>query len=288
MKHLSHILCPVDFSDASYEAIRRASFLARLFQADLTLLHVVQIPVSYGVDYGIDPQSTKLVERASGQARTLLRQAKKAYIPYAVKCKSSIRYGNTSHEIEEEAKRLNSDFIVMAMDNSPNSEKVYQEIVNRVSCPVLYLPCSKNALGKSSYMGFKKILIPLNLDAHIPIDTTGLLRYIRDYFSAMGPELLILCVIEPGASQEVVQKRKVEIEAYADDFLDSGASKVTVQLFQGEYPDQEITRIATAESCDIIMMYTHVLHDERDEPGPVTHGVIQSAETAVLTLRNEG
>ena len=37
-----HILCAVDFSDTSEEACRRALELARLFGAELSLLHIVE------------------------------------------------------------------------------------------------------------------------------------------------------------------------------------------------------------------------------------------------------
>jgi universal stress protein A len=42
MKNFKKILCPTDFSEASYEAVKMANDLAEHFSAQLTLVHVVQ------------------------------------------------------------------------------------------------------------------------------------------------------------------------------------------------------------------------------------------------------
>jgi len=40
-----HIVCPTDFSDCSRAALRTAAELARRFEAELTLVHVVELPL---------------------------------------------------------------------------------------------------------------------------------------------------------------------------------------------------------------------------------------------------
>ena len=40
MIHISHVLCPVDFSDCSRHALIRAAAIAGWYDADLTLLYV--------------------------------------------------------------------------------------------------------------------------------------------------------------------------------------------------------------------------------------------------------
>src|SRR5687768_6689149 len=44
MISLKRILCPIDFSDFSLDALRHAVVLAKWYSADLTLLHVEQSP----------------------------------------------------------------------------------------------------------------------------------------------------------------------------------------------------------------------------------------------------
>ncbi|RMG25848.1 MAG: universal stress protein, partial [Bacteroidetes bacterium] len=135
MKQLYHLLCPVDFSAASYEAIEKAGFLAQLFQADLTLLHVVKVPVSFGVDYGMDEQSEVLTQKAARHARLLLREAKRAYIPYAVKCKSSIRFGQPAREILREVKQLKADLLIWGMESGGEGDELFAHL-----CEDLHIP----------------------------------------------------------------------------------------------------------------------------------------------------
>src|SRR6187399_1844477 len=44
MVHITHILCPVDFSDFSRHAFDRAVGIARSYGAELTVLHVLPVP----------------------------------------------------------------------------------------------------------------------------------------------------------------------------------------------------------------------------------------------------
>lgn len=67
-KPFSHLLCPVDFSASSREALALASELAAP-HARLTLLHVIELPLTYtgglpGADYlgDVDKRSTDLLE----------------------------------------------------------------------------------------------------------------------------------------------------------------------------------------------------------------------------------
>ena len=65
----AHILCPIDFSDSSRHAVERAAQLAAPSGAGLTLLHVIELPVTaagepFGVDFleGIEQGSGRVLD----------------------------------------------------------------------------------------------------------------------------------------------------------------------------------------------------------------------------------
>ena len=65
-----NILCAIDFSDPSREALRAAAELARTSQATLVLVHVWQAPL-WTTDYGIQLPSDALLEARRAEETNL-------------------------------------------------------------------------------------------------------------------------------------------------------------------------------------------------------------------------
>ena len=52
----SKIICPTDFSQASYNAVEYAAKLAQVFWCELVLVHIEKVlPVSFHTTYDINP-----------------------------------------------------------------------------------------------------------------------------------------------------------------------------------------------------------------------------------------
>lgn len=284
MTPLKNILCPVDFSEASYDAIEKASFLARLFQANLTLLHVIPpLAQSLGLDSGPDRRQ-EILEASEERARTLMRQAKRRFIPYAVNSKSSIRVGRASEEILADAERLNSDLIVMAAQGTEVGKSL-KTVMDLAQCPVMaYRRIEQsNELGEQ-LKGFRKILLPLPIDTDL--NAPGHLEsYIETYLSHMSPELVMAKMIEPDISQEERVKTRLELEALGEQFIDMGLNKVRCHMLEGTYSADLIVRLAQQEGCDLIMMDGPSPPSRRQDIGGFTHQVAKAAEMPVFTMR---
>jgi nucleotide-binding universal stress UspA family protein len=283
MKHLNHILCPVDFSENSYAAIEKASFLAQLFQADLTLLHVLSVlPRSFGVVWGRDRQSEEDVAQATEKARSLLRAAKQKYVPYAVTCKSSIRVGKVSEEIIQEAETLNADLIVMAMHGAKLSEaSLTTKVISHSTRPVLTY-YAHPAEGEESRKGFRRILIPVDPVVGI----SELSQFVVQYLSMMSPEVLLLTILNPEAAPQRIEQAKRYLDNQARMLSEAGLRRVRSKVMLGELPAQHINRIAVAEGCDLIMLNTH---DKKDRPkaplGTVASSLVNTTHLPLFTLR---
>jgi nucleotide-binding universal stress UspA family protein len=84
----AHILCPIDFSDSSRHAVERAAQFAAPTGAGITLLNVIELPVTYtgetfGVDFlqGIEQRSAGLLEEWASDLRS------KVAVPVATEIK---------------------------------------------------------------------------------------------------------------------------------------------------------------------------------------------------------
>jgi universal stress protein A len=73
------VLCPVDFSDSSREAMRRAADLVKLTGGSLTLFHVAYVPLTAYADGGpmLPSSGPELTEQLGKAAETTLAEWKK-------------------------------------------------------------------------------------------------------------------------------------------------------------------------------------------------------------------
>ncbi|RMG69477.1 MAG: universal stress protein [Bacteroidetes bacterium] len=284
MDTLKHILCPVDFSPSSYDAVEKASFLARLYQADLTMLHVISVvPKSFGVAYGLDMSSQTLVEDAHDKIRDLLREAKRKYVPFAVSCKSSIRTGRVSDEIIKEAREKDTDLIVMAAHGLSLSGSI-SEVIEGADCPVVAYQRLEGE-NHEQRLGFRKILVPVDHQAG-RAGLVDLRKNMNLFLSRMSPEVVLLTVLPPDSTSEQEKFFKTALEDEGRAFIADGAYKVTIKVMEGKFPSEHINRLAILEGCDLIFMPVE-LPGRQGTQMDLTRHVVSAAKMPVFALRKK-
>jgi len=144
------ILVPVDFSSCSEEAFRVALALAREFQAEVLLLHVVDTKSLVALNVlGLAlpseeaAQKKRLRHRARLNARHLLQleEAK------GVKVRRLLAEGSPFVEIARAARSEKADLVVMGSygGQAGNVDKIFfgstaEKVVRTAGCPVLCVP----------------------------------------------------------------------------------------------------------------------------------------------------
>jgi universal stress protein A len=135
------ILCPIDFSEISANALEYAVFLASHHHAELLMLHVVEQLHEFE-HYQIlvlTPQelAEKMEKQAYEELNRLTEQIKKT-----VKVEIVVRQGKPFVEIIKAAKEKNMDLIVMASHGRTGVShmlmgSVAEKVVRKANCPVL-------------------------------------------------------------------------------------------------------------------------------------------------------
>jgi nucleotide-binding universal stress UspA family protein len=133
------VLCPIDFSTDSFTAIDFAADFARQSNGQLTLLHVVDNPLTdfygpRGANYYAE------VEHAIEKSRQLLTDAARTYaagVPYEV----VVKHGNPYTEIIDLATAQHADVIVMSTHGRTGPRRlvigsVTEKVVRAAPCPV--------------------------------------------------------------------------------------------------------------------------------------------------------
>ncbi|NLD38963.1 MAG: universal stress protein [Desulfatiglans sp.] len=147
------ILCPTDFSEPSYKALKAADDLAKEFRAELILIHVVSpmqvFPSSPGFAPGMMASNAYLPEDIASDikkhATESLEMTVKEKVSQGVKSKTVILHGNPAEEIAKYAEESKVSVIIMGTHGLTGWRhlllgSVTEKVARIASCPVLTIP----------------------------------------------------------------------------------------------------------------------------------------------------
>jgi nucleotide-binding universal stress UspA family protein len=144
------ILCPLDFSDASMQALKYAMSLAQEADARLTVLHVMQYKISElpemhdprpsGRPLSLDEFRARCEEETRRRLEEAVPQDVKAY----ARVETKIASGKPYQAILAEAAQEEADLIVMGVHGRNPVDLMFlgsttQHVLRRAGCPVLTL-----------------------------------------------------------------------------------------------------------------------------------------------------
>jgi nucleotide-binding universal stress UspA family protein len=137
------ILCPTDFSEASFVALKRAEELARHFAAELIVAHV--IPTLPGPHSFPDPQASFNFDVPLFQQELAIKaeqMLKDLVSHHKVGTRNVVTTGEAAPEIIRIAQQEHVDLIVIASHGLTGWRRlvfgsVAEKVVRRATCPVL-------------------------------------------------------------------------------------------------------------------------------------------------------
>ncbi|MCS6975828.1 MAG: universal stress protein [Gemmatales bacterium] len=137
--HFKTVLCPVDFSETSRQALRLAHALARLSDGRLIVLFV-GAPALMVTDGVMAAPALGSEEPDPDSLKGQLREFVKPVIGEAVELR--VDYGNAAEEILEHADQCHADLIVMGTHGRTGLGRllmgsVAEHVLRRAKCPVL-------------------------------------------------------------------------------------------------------------------------------------------------------
>lgn len=160
---IHRMLAPTDFSDHAKHVLRYAADLARLYHAELHVLHVVvpseravvvpTVETPAGISGAVLAQVDEAAEAA---ARTALEaEARALSDEYDVVPISSVRAGLPWHAIAEYAAEQRIDLIVIGTHGRGMLKRVIlgstsKAVLEHVACPVLMVPIGSSSLTSAA------------------------------------------------------------------------------------------------------------------------------------------
>ena len=251
---MKRILVPTDFSPAAQTAADVAASIARKENAQLILLHVIELPSddSYNVEGEVltienweeKIFSMKLIERGKQKLERLTRDLNNL----GVAATSQLRMGSPFLGIRNFVQTEEIDLVVMGTSGHSRLEEMIigsntEKVVRHAKCPVLTV---HNAVVKSD---FKNIVYATNLSPEeepfgkVVINT-------RDMYNGT----VHLVRINTPLNFESDVKVKNDMEAFAKRI---GLKNYTINTYNHYKEEEGIMHFAKAIDADLIALSTH-------------------------------
>jgi nucleotide-binding universal stress UspA family protein len=296
---ITRILCPVDLSEFSRDALRHALALAEWYEAQVTVCHIYSAPQPLLPVTGMPgdvalPPPVKLDEIAEHVRQFCASSFQDSGKPVEI----VVTEGNAAKEIVSLAERLPADLVVLGTHGRSGFERLFlgsvtEKVLRTTRAPIMTIPPPVTQPGPALY---KTILCPLDFsDA-----STRALEYAVSLAQEADARLILLHVIEnllgeQGAS-EMGHLSVSEYDRYLEvDAMARLKSVVPEAARVWSAPEErvvrgrayrEILKVASDEGVELIVMgvqgkgaLTRLVF------GSTTHHVIREAGCPVLTLR---
>lgn len=286
------ILCPVDFSPHSRDALRHAVSTAQRFGGRVTVMFV-EDPLLTAAAGG--SPAGQLIARTKIELERFVTRSIATLRPLQNDIAQVVATGNPAAEILRTAKHLRSDLIVVGTQGLGGFRKLFfgsttEQILRRVAIPVLAIPPSKRSRSKGARpVTVRKVIAPLDLTGAWQSDAMRAANVAVEF----GAELLLVHVLTPiqappwlgsnarGTDQQRVARARKALERIGTKL--SSDLEISSRVMTGN-PADEVAKL-TKDSSTLVVMSLHegsgVLGARR---GSIAYRVLTHSSTPVLAL----
>ena len=288
------ILCPVDLSEQSRQALLWASAIAQRRGGELTVLSVVEplLAQAAGIRLGVD--------LAREEAEPALREFVDATLPEGVRQASHVRIevtvGDPAEAILQTGRRLKAGLIVMGTHGLGGLRKLLlgsttEQVLRRTEWPVLAVPAGAVSAPAVEHPGvqLRRILLATDFRESAMAAT----QWAADLASDIGVPLVLAHVVEPvvvpprwqalvadfesdrvSSGQRMLEKLSASFrDTHTDCVVSVGRPADTIASLTAEY-----------EAGLVVMGLANPEDSEPRKPGSIAYRVLRIAHAAVAVV----
>ena len=290
------ILCPIDFSDHSRQALAYAALLASRNNGQLVVIFVEDPMLAAAAAVAYDEKT--LIDKARKELRRLVERTIARYDLPMSSVTLDVAIGRPHEEIEWTAQRLGCDIIVMGTHGLSGANKLMlgsttHRILRRSSLPVLATPpVSGTARGPARGWPGKLIIAPIDIgpgDRAVAVAAAVVAR-------KLGTQLELVHIVEPissppwlevDAERRTLQRQRRAL-ARLTQLQDELSGMATAVRVESGKPADEIAKIASSKQVGLVVMTRRRgqgLFGPRQ--GSISYEVLCKANTPVLALPSD-
>jgi len=288
------VLCPVDFSDHSRQALAYAALLSSRTKGRLIVMFVEDPMLAAALAVAYDEKT--LLDKGRKELRRLVE---KTAAPYDIRVEDvtiDVAVGRPHEAIARTAERLGCDMIVMGAHGRTGINKLMlgsttHRILRRSPLPVLATPPATGH-GRGPAKGWPGKLVIGPIDIGAPRDRADALAA-AVVARELGTDLTLMHVVEPlatppwievdAARRDLQRQRRATVRlTQLQDELDGAATAVRVEIGN---PADKIADVAASTHVGLVVMTRRRgqgLFGPRQ--GSISYQVLRKAGTPVLAL----
>jgi nucleotide-binding universal stress UspA family protein len=292
------ILCPVDFSNHSRNAIRYAAALAQRSGGRLVVLFVND-PLLLAAAAAVFHHRRLFVERSRNELVRFVRQSLQIGPASRKDVACVVSEGNPGDEILRAVRRLGSDLIVIGTHGLSGVKKLFfgsttDHVLQHVTIPVLAIPPStrtRKPLRKATReLTVARVVAPIDLAGEWEADARGA----ADIARWLDAELLLVHVVPRIQTPPWLRPNMAMNDRRRTEKASKALERVRAKLFSDlssasrvlfGSPADEIARLATTGPSSIVVMGLRGAGGLwRARRGSIAYRVLTRAATPVLAL----
>lgn len=240
---MKKILVPIDFSNASRNAEEYAISLAKIFGAEVQVLHVYKefMPVTVGPE----PWSVTISELQLENERLVNKEVDYLKTKYAVDVKGNLQIGVKGKTIDSFARETGTDFIVMGIRSGRRNKILGSTVlhtIHKTKLPVLIIP------DEAKFDSIKHIVIAVDFTEML---NSSCFNSLHDIYQKFDSSVQVLHVEIPGAelkASEVPEKLQLGLALsrfnYQYEKAEDYEVEEAVQNFIDKHPTDLLVLIA--------------------------------------------
>jgi nucleotide-binding universal stress UspA family protein len=191
MIQITHVLCPVDFSEISQHALDHAAAVARWYEARLTLLYVFA---------NLPAMDLPPIVLADGDRERLLGDLRRtaAAVPRDVQVEFRIQEaGHVHEEILAQIASTHADLLVIGTHGRSGFQRLFlgsvtEKVIRKATCPALVVPPRAPDVAPGSPIQFRRILCAVDFSE----SSLDALAYALKMAEEADAQLAVLHVVE--------------------------------------------------------------------------------------------
>lgn len=290
------ILCPVDFSDHSRQALAYAALLTSRSKGHLIVIFVENPMLAAAA--AVASEEKAFIDKARKELRRLVEKTVSPYGMGVDEVTIDVAIGRPHEEIAWTAERLECDVIVMGAHGRTGTNELMlgsttHRILRRSPLPVLATPpVVGRSRGVAKDWPGKAIIAPVDIGIRDRADALAAAVVARE----LGTQLQLVHVIEPMASspwlegeapRRALQQQRLALTRLTR--LQDELKDVTVSVrVETGRPADEIAKIASSTHASLVVMTRRQgegLWGPRQ--GSISYQVLCKAHTPVLALPSD-
>lgn len=243
------VLIPIDFSETANLAIEHGAFMAKLYKADVVLVHVIEHNwekfsiVAPEIKFEMPSNMLNIAEEKLAEIAGRIRK------DYGVDSTEIVVEGNIYKEVVGVVESEKIDIIVMGTHGASGFEELFigsnsYKVVTLANCPVLTVQ------SHAKRIGFSELLLPIDNSVHSRQKVSYAIELAKHY----GSKIKVLGLLDQDDAEDL-KKFTIKIEQVSE-YIEKSGLPVTSTIKVGGNQAKATLNFAKKHNSELIIIMT--------------------------------